>query len=112
MRKINAKLTTIAPKFFPIAEIDRAKVSALVSHMRAGGAVPPVVVVNYGKEGYMPIDGHHRLSAAEALGQDIQAWVVTGRAFEDLDIRCRDEQAGRAEQYIMCGGVSALDVAP
>lgn len=112
MRKLIAQRSKIPPhSFFCQNEIDAAKVDALVDHLRNGGTVPPVVAAKYGDE-YMPIDGHHRLSAAERLEMTSDAWTVSGEKFETLDEQCRI--AGikqRAEDLIVCGGVPAMKVA-
>ena len=101
----------IYPRLCAVAEIDTAKVDALERHLAAGGSIPPVVVAMYG-ESAMPIDGHHRLMAAARLGMNIDAWAVSGRAFDSLDCRLRDRGDGtRAEDHIMCGNVPAMAVA-
>jgi hypothetical protein len=107
---LQAVKQTIPAKFFAQVEIDPVKVQALVKHLRSNGEVPPVVVVDYDGE-YMPLDGHHRLSAAKVLGIHLEAWVVPGEAFEDLDRDCRDNDNGRAEDHVMCDGVPAMKVA-
>lgn len=65
----------------------------------------------YGDE-HMPIDGHHRLAAAEKLGLTLDAWVVPGDRFETLDQLCRlDGDDMRAEDCVFCDGVPAMKVA-
>lgn len=108
---LQAERRMIYPRLCAIAEIDSAKVDALEIHLAAGGSIPPVVVAMYG-ESVMPIDGHHRLSAAARLGLNIDAWTVSGRAFDALDCRLQDRgDDSRAEDHIMCGGVPAMAVA-
>jgi ParB-like chromosome segregation protein Spo0J len=102
---LKAKRRTIPAAFFPVAEIDAEKVGELVSHLQRGGAVPPVVVALYGDKA-MPLDGHHRMQAHRLLGRLVDAWVVDGRAFDDLCTKHR-----RAEDYILCDGVPAMQVA-
>jgi hypothetical protein len=42
----------------------------------------------------------------------LEAWVVDGKKFEALDMKCRDSgYLGRAEDFIMCDGIPALMVA-
>jgi hypothetical protein len=61
----------------------------------------------------MPVDGHHRLRAAQDLDITLDGWVVPGEKFEALDRKCRERMDfERAEDFIMCGGVPALMVAP
>lgn len=109
---MKAKLETIAPEFFPQHEIDAEKVAALVRFMRRGGRIKPVVVVRFDDK-VMPIDGHHRLAAAAKLGRLLEAWVVPGDKFDALDLRCRERRDfSRAEDFITCGGVPAMMVAP
>jgi ParB-like chromosome segregation protein Spo0J len=114
MRKVTplqAERRMIYPRLCAVAEIDIAKVDALERHLAAGGSIPPVVVAMYG-ESAMPIDGHHRLMAAARLRMNIDAWIVSGRAFDALDCRLRDRgDDTRAEDHIMCGNVPAMAVA-
>jgi len=111
-RRIDAVRGKIPPhSFFCQAEIDSAKVDALVSHIKAGGKVAPVVAVKYRTE-YMPIDGHHRLAAFEELELVADAWLVDGNKFETLDQLVRmDSDNNRAEDFVFCDGVPALKVA-
>jgi ParB-like chromosome segregation protein Spo0J len=112
MRTLNARKITIAPRFFPQHEIDPEKVDALEQYIRSGGEIAPVVVARYGDQ-FMPIDGHHRLEACARMRRQLEAWVVPGDKFEDLDRRCREERdLSRAEDFVMCNGVPALQVAP
>jgi hypothetical protein len=106
--RLDAEWRCIPADFCAVAFIDGKKVDALVAHLRAGGAVPPPVVVQYG-DSFMPLDGHHRLAAAQRLDLEMDAWVVRGRRFEDLDLRCAPD---RAEDFVFCGGVPFRDVAP
>ena len=112
MRRIKAKLGEIKPNWFAQHEVDAERVASLVRYIKRGGELAPVVVVDYGGE-YMPIDGHHRLSACERLGRRLMAWIIPADLFEALDIKCRDRgDFERAEDFIDCGGKSALEVAP
>ena len=112
MRKLNAKRRWIPPGcFFAQHEIDLDKVYSIECHLRDGGSVPPVVAIRYGAK-YLPIDGHHRLTAAARLGYSLKAWVIDGDRFESLDQKCRMRDDGkRAEDFILCDGVPALAVA-
>lgn len=111
MRKLIAKRKRIPPhSFFGQHEIDPAKVDAIRLHLKAGGSVPPVVAVQYGTE-FMPLDGHHRLLAAEYLGMTLDAWVVDGAKFETLDQQLRAaHHPQRAEDLVTCDGVPAMKV--
>lgn len=87
------------------------KVEDLRAFLRRGGKVPPAVVVLYGDR-YMPLDGHHRSSAHAEELMPLDAWVVSGRAFDNLDIVARDcDPPCRAEDLIFCDGVPAMQVA-
>lgn len=112
MRKLIAKRQKIPPhSFFSQHEIDLLKVEAIAAHLKAGGSVTPVVAAKYGDE-YMPIDGHHRLAAAECLGLSLDAWTVPGTKFEALDQQCRAAHIKeRAEDLILCDGIPALKIA-
>lgn len=112
IRRIKAVRQTIAPRYFPQHDIDADKVARIEAAIDAGVTLPPVVAVQYG-DSYMPIDGHHRFEASARKRKQLDAWVISGRAFESLDQRCRDEcDFMRAEDYIMCGNVTAMEVAP
>lgn len=106
MKPLQAKRQTIIPALIPQNQIDPDKVAHYASRMVAGEKFPPVVVAKYG-DSYMPIDGHHRMSAAALLGERIDAYVVGGRAFENRDLY----GDGRAENNILCDGIPALEVA-
>jgi hypothetical protein len=112
MARLNANLSRIPPHAFSrMVEIDPAKVAAIQAHLAFGGTVPPVVAVKY-DSGYMPIDGHHRLMAAQNLNMTLDAWIVPGPAFERLDCKLRDACSDkRAEDCVFCDGVPALQVA-
>lgn len=104
--KIKAVRRETTCAMFGQHEIDLSKVARLVAHLRSGGEVPPVVVAEYGDK-VLPIDGHHRLSAFGEMGwSTVDAWVVSGQAFDRLCAAHRD-----AESHIDCGGVNALEVA-
>ena len=109
-RPLHAVRRSIPARFITVAEIDPAKVDRLVQHLRTGGTIPPVVVALYGDDA-MPLDGHHRLSACAIIGREVDAWTVLGRSFDALDIRCRDLDVGRAEDFVLCDGVPAMQVA-
>ncbi len=101
----------ITPIFFAQAEIDPSKVAEITAARAAGIPMPPVVAVRYGSS-YLPLDGHHRMSADHALGRQTDAWIVEGPAFERLDRYARDlDPAQRAEDLVMCAGVPAMQVA-
>jgi ParB-like chromosome segregation protein Spo0J len=105
-RKVNATRQRIKLPIAQQHEVDPAKVAALVDHLKGGGSIPPVVVAKY--RGFvLPLDGHHRMLACEALGCDVDAWVVPGSTFDRL---CCTER--NAESFILCGGVPAMQVAP
>lgn len=107
MNPPKAKRQKIAPTFFPQNEIDPAKVARYALAMERGETFPPVVVVRYGDQ-YMPIDGHHRLMAAQvARLKEVDAYVVGHRAFENYDLY-GDE---RADMAVLCDGIRAMDVA-
>ncbi len=92
-------------------ETDPDKIAALRLHMARGGAVPPVVVVDYG-DAVLPLDGHHRTIAASLESLSLDAWVVAGEAFGDLECDIDAHGAeGRAEDYVLCAGVPAMKVA-
>lgn len=113
IRPEHAKRAMIEPRFFAMAEIDPAKVDALIEHIRGGGKVPPVVVAKYGPE-HMPLDGHHRMAAFRRLERQVDAWVVKGDRFDFLCMKCADAGTGSgetAEAHVLCGGVPAMQVA-
>lgn len=63
-------------QFHPLQEHTRDRWLSVASALQAGGALPPVELVQLGQEYYV-IDGHHRISVARALGQtDIDAEVT------------------------------------
>jgi hypothetical protein len=107
---LNAELKTIQPVFFNVVDVDADNVERIIAKIKSGDSLPPPVVVDLGHT-FMPLDGHHRLSAYSQLGMSLQAWVVDEEAFEDLDIYCRDNDLGRAENNILCGGKKVFDVA-
>ena len=111
-RRLRANRKLIPPEFVLVHEVDERKVEAIVAHLRMGGSIPPIVVVDYGSW-VMPIDGHHRLYAAQRLSLAVDAWVVKAAAFERLDCDCRNDGDGlnRAEDFVYCGGVPAKAVA-
>lgn len=114
IRPIHAELITLRAPFrwFAQHEMEPTKVEAVRALVRAGAPLPPPVLVGVGREvAYMPIDGHHRTRAHDLEGCDLAAWVVGGRAYENLCIRCRDEGAGNPDDYVLCAGVKAHDVA-
>jgi len=92
----------------PIARqhvVDDEKVTALVQYLNSGGTIPPVVVAAY-KNFALPLDGHHRMLAREAIGLDVDAWVVSGRVYDRLCTKSSNPEA-----MVMCGGVLAMQVA-
>jgi len=105
MKPIEAVRKVIKPTFFQQNEIDPAKVANLVRHLRSGGKVPPAVVATYGDKA-MPLDGHHRMSAYEEIGWNLEAYVAPGDAFDELCCECRN-----AEAFVLCDGVKAMQVA-
>lgn len=112
-RRLHAKRVLIPAgfKWFAQQQVDFWKVQDLRAHIRAGGKVPPVVVARYGDE-YMPLDGHHRSGAHADEDMPLDAWVVSGRAFDNLDIVARDSDPPcHAEDLVLCDGVPALQVA-
>jgi hypothetical protein len=112
MKPLHAKRKPVPPhRFFAQHEIDLGKVAAMVRHIRQGKSLPVPVVIQYGDR-FMPIDGHHRLSAYQELGLSTEAWCVPGSRFETLDQLCRLEGDGkRAEDFVLCDGIPALKVA-
>jgi len=102
---VAAKRQLIQPKFAQQHELDLVKVARLVAHLRAGKSLPPAVVALYG-DSALPLDGHHRMEAHAQLGRPVDAWVITGRQFDNLCARHRD-----AEAHVFCDGVPAMEVA-
>jgi hypothetical protein len=93
------------------AEIDQAKVRAIMIKIVLGEELPPVVAAIYGDTA-MPLDGHHRMFAHGMLDREVDAYTVDGEAFDELDAQAQDEGLGkRAEDYILCDGVPAKAVA-
>jgi len=107
---LNAEFKTIQPVFCAMVDIDGSKVARIINAIEAGQELPPVVVVDLG-DTFMPLDGHHRLQAHASLGLPVLAWVIDEEAFEDLDIHCRDNDLGRAEDNILCGDRHVFEVA-
>src|SRR3990172_5224744 len=110
---LHADRETIPPGFtwFRQNEIDWSKVDAIRVHLRSGGSIPPVVVCRHGDD-ILPLDGHHRTAAAHAEGLPLDAWTVDGEAVGGLE--CEVDAlgvSGRAEDYVLCGGVPAMAVA-
>lgn len=103
--KLKAKRGLIAVPFVRQHEMDDEKVALLIRHLQAGGTVPPVVVALYPTFA-LPLDGHHRMAASEHLGLSVDAWFVSGRAFDRLCTQVRD-----AENYVDCGGTPAMKLA-
>jgi len=108
MNPIHAERRKIDPDFFAQHEIDWAKVHAIAIHLQKGGTVPPVVAIDYG-ERFMPLDGHHRMAAHQLLNMMVDAFVVPGPAFDNLEIECPAD--ARAEDQVLCDGIPALQVA-
>jgi hypothetical protein len=102
---IEASRRLIKPSFFPQAMIDEAKVASMVDHLRAGGIFPPVVAAMYDNQA-LPLDGHHRMSAHERVGSDVDSYTVPGDAFDELCCECRD-----AEAFVICDGIKSMGVA-
>jgi hypothetical protein len=62
--------------FRPVSDRARARLSSLLVAMRQGVALPPIEVWAWHGEYYV-LDGHHRVAAARALGDDyINAHVI------------------------------------
>ena len=62
--------------FRPISDHSKQRWVAVASLFRQGRYIPPVDLIRYG-ESYYVIDGHHRVSAAKALGWSrLQAQVT------------------------------------
>jgi len=108
MTPVHAERRKINPLFFAQHEMDLAKVQAIALHVQTGGTVPPVVAVDYGDR-YMPLDGHHRMAAHQLLNMMVDAFVVPGSAFDNLEIECPAD--ARAEDHVLCDGIPALQVA-
>ncbi len=70
-------------RVFLMHEVDRDKVALFVRVFRHNYP-PPVRVVRY-PGAFMVVDGHHRIVAAQLLGEPVPALIVDGEAFEDLD---------------------------
>lgn len=65
------------------------KIARYARAMEGGDKFPPVRVVDYDGV-FMIIDGHHRAAAAQRAGLPLDALVVSGAAFEALDMNARD----------------------
>ena len=62
--------------FRPISDHSKQRWVAVATLFRRGRYIPPVDLIQYG-ESYFVIDGHHRVSAAKALGWSrLQAQVT------------------------------------
>lgn len=105
MKAIWAVRRWVQPVLVQQHEIDLAKVDRMVEMLEQGGELPPVVVATYGAK-LLPIDGHHRLEAHARLNRMLEAWCITGRAYDGLCVRHRNP-----EQHIICDGVPAMEVA-
>jgi len=112
VKTLSAQYRLLQPgfKWFAQHEMTEQKVAALVQHLRAGGGVPPPVLVDYSGS-YMPLDGHHRTEAHSRLEEPMEAWVVKGLKFEDFCRKLRDEGVTDPESQVMCDGVPAPLVA-
>lgn len=84
----------IEPRFFPQHEIEPAKVRRYAQRLKNGEEPPPAIVARYGDE-VMPIDGHHRLSAARESGRLCDVWECDGEALEDYCIALGSAEADR-----------------
>lgn len=112
LKPLHAERKFIEPGFswMQMHVIDVEKVRLLRAHLSAGGAIPPVVLVTYGST-FMPIDGHHRMSASWDLGRGVDSWQVDGRDFDKL---CRDRLYNahdveiQPEELVLCDGVPAI----
>ncbi|MBK6616392.1 hypothetical protein [Ottowia sp.] len=102
---VNATRRAVTCELIRHHEIDPEKVRALVDHLVAGGTVPPVVLAVYGRKA-LALDGNHRVLALRQLEREVDAWVISGRAFDRLCTLHRD-----AENHVLCGGVMAMQVA-
>lgn len=111
MKPLQAERREIKPSLIRQAEVDEARVQRLIAARAAGGKFPPVVVVQYG-DVYMPIDGHHRMTADARLGMRTDAFVVIGSKFEGIDRKAQAlDPPQDGEDFVMCDGVLANDVA-
>ncbi len=102
---IHARHMLVAPVLSTLSDLEPEKLKHLVDYMQHGGQVPPVVVARYG-EALMPLDGAYRIAAHAELGREVDAWLISGTAYDKL---C--DLTNRPEDYVMCGTVSAMEVA-
>ena len=112
--KIEAWIGCIGTGHQEIHSVDPDRVNALVRHIKAGGMVPPVLVVEDGGNGCLVLDGHHRLAAVSQLEDEhgehltLAAWVVGLEEFDRLLIEHFDgdlpSRISDLDDYILVQG--------
>ncbi len=103
--------------FNPLKEHTKMRWIGIAAARQAGKSLPPVELIQVG-DVYFVLDGHHRISVAQALGQkDIEAevtvWQVTGplpwdasptrqeREIKPLYKKIRDDSARFKEHFLL-----------
>ncbi|MCA9874169.1 MAG: hypothetical protein KC441_10955 [Anaerolineales bacterium] len=77
--------------FRPLKAHSRQRWIRVARAWQAGQGLPPVDLVQVG-DTYFVMDGHHRISVAQAMGQDeIEASVITWTAVSAADQACVNE---------------------
>lgn len=93
--KTPIKRGLVAPDaWFPVHSVLPGRARGYARLMARGRDFAPVVVVDYEGQA-MPLDGHHRLTAAGMLSRPFPAWCIDGEWFEAICERRRRD--GRPE---------------
>ena len=84
--------------FNPLGENNQGRWQRIAAARQGGKALPPVDLVQVG-DFYFVQDGHHRISVAQALGeQDIEAKVIVWRVSGPLPWETRTIDGNRSSQ--------------
>ena len=72
----NGRIHDFDSNFLPVQTHNKARWISVATAMRLGKKLPPVELVQI-DDAYFVVDGHHRLSVAQAMGQTEIAAIVT-----------------------------------
>jgi ParB-like chromosome segregation protein Spo0J len=84
-------------------DLDDSKVQDLVTLIRAGVQLPPIIVRAFDAGGYLLEDGRHRMRSHELAGRtEIEVELIDGQAEVRDGIRIL-RRAGNASTHFSCG---------
>lgn len=99
--KIEMRKEMVDPlQMMAMHEIHYGRAKGYARLMDMGRSFPPVVAVRY-DDRIMPLDGHHRLTAAKIRGCRMAAWVIDGDDFEALCERFRTDGRGHPDMMLI-----------